>query len=219
MKFQRIYCDNHLLVVDKPKGMCTQPDSTHSLNLLDLAKEWVKKQFQKPGSVFLEPIHRLDRPVGGLVLFARTSKALSRLQKQMREREMVKTYTALVEGILPSARGKLEHFLVHDAYRANVVNTEFPGGKRAVLSYQFIDQWNKSGALLSQVEIQLETGRYHQIRAQFGAVKCPIFGDQKYGSAFSLAEEMGIALVHSQLQFLHPVTGISLHFTSSMNVF
>src|SRR2546425_95475 len=105
-----IYVDNHLLVAVKPAGLSTQPHETDPDNFLDLAKKWVKSQYNKPGNVFLEPIHRLDKPVSGIVLFARTSKALSRLQASMREKEITKTYIALVEGNLPSEQGILEHF-------------------------------------------------------------------------------------------------------------
>src|SRR3990167_9450967 len=128
-----IHCDNHILVVNKPAGMSTQPHAPGEENLLDLAKEWVKESYQKPGKVFLEPIHRLDKPVSGLVLFSRTSKALSRLQELMRQRQIRKTYFAVLEGSLPQAEGTLEHFLVHDAHRARVVGTSHPEGKRARL--------------------------------------------------------------------------------------
>ncbi len=181
-------------------------ESCNSLdNLLDQAKAWLKKQFQKNGHVFLEPIHRLDKPVSGLVLFARTSKALSRLQEMMRQRKIEKTYFAWIEGVLPQ-EGTLEHYLVHDEYRARVVDRSHPKGKLARLRYFQIEK--------SLVEIHLETGRYHQIRAQFAYIGCPIVGDQKYGSTLQWKKKEGIALHHGRLKFLHPVTKSDICFES-----
>lgn len=192
-----IYCDNHLLAAIKPAGLATQPQETDADNFQDRAKKWLKKTYDKPGNVFLEPIHRIDKPVSGIVLFARTSKALSRLQAQMRAQEISKTYTALVEGTLPHDSGTLEHFLVHGSHRACV----HPEGKRAVLTYRTLGR--NDGTTL--VEISLETGRYHQIRAQFSAIGHPIVGDAKYGSC-TFWPEGGIALCHSKMRFEHPVT-------------
>jgi 23S rRNA pseudouridine1911/1915/1917 synthase len=198
-----VFCDNHVLVVSKLAGISTQP------HLADQAKAWVKKEYKKPGDVFLEPIHRLDKPVSGLVLFARTSKALSRLQEQMRQRQIGKTYVALVEGTLPSSEAVLEHFLVHDDYKARVVTSSHPQAKLARLHYTFVQQ---RGAF-SLVQIHLETGRYHQIRAQFSSVGCPVVGDVKYGSCHSLERER-IALHHECVKFEHPVTKELLIFNS-----
>lgn len=202
-----VYCDNHLLIVVKPAGMSTQPHGTIKENLLDQAKAWIKKQFQKSGDVFLEVVHRLDTPVSGLVLFARTSKSLSRLQQMMRKHEIEKIYFAWVEGTLPQEKGTLEHYLFHDEYRARVVDSSHPQSKLARLHYLQIDHQRKR----SLVEIHLETGRYHQIRAQFAYIGCPIVGDLKYGS--SAAWKKGeIALHHGQLEFFHPVTTSKLRF-------
>ncbi len=194
-----IYCDNHLLIASKPAGISTQPHQEGETNLLDQCKAWLKKEFQKPGKVFLEPIHRLDKPVSGLVLFARTSKALSRLQESMREQKIEKTYFAWLEGNLPQAEETLEHYLFHDEHKARVVNPSHPEAKLARLHYMQIDQIN--GRTL--VEIRLETGRYHQIRAQFAAIGCPILDDAKYGSS---SKKEQIALHHGKLRFQHPVT-------------
>ena len=191
-----IHCDNHILVVNKPPGIATQPD------LEELAKAWVKKKYQKPGNVFLHPIHRLDKSVGGIVLFARTSKALSRLQALMRERKISKTYEALVEGHLPKKEGTLKHFLVHGDHKAFVD----PKGKEAILHYTVLEE-KKDTTLLS---IDLTTGRYHQIRAQFSAIGHPVVGDKKYGS--SCFFQNGIALRHVRMAFEHPVTQEPLQF-------
>ncbi len=200
---QVIFCDNHLLIVSKPAGLATQPHPGSDSSLQELAKLWLKKEFSKPGNVFLEPIHRLDKPVSGLVLFARTSKALSRLQEMMRSHQIEKTYQAWIEGTLPTPEGVLEHYLVHDEYRARVS----PDGKLARLHYRTLEQKEEK----TLVEVCLETGRYHQIRAQFSAIGCPIIGDTKYGSTQRKKNET-IALHSARLKFVHPVTKEVLNF-------
>lgn len=202
-----IFCDNHLLIVSKPAGLSTQPHEGSNTSLLEQAKAWVKKEFQKPGNVFLEPVHRLDKPVSGLVLFARTSKALSRLQEMMREHQIEKTYFAWVEGSLPQKKGTLEHYLAHDEYKARVVNASHREGKIARLHYLQLDQ-KKDRSL---VEIRLETGRYHQIRVQFSAIDCPVAGDSKYGNNPAVKNEK-ISLHSGRLKFFHPVTKDPLSF-------
>jgi len=192
-----VFCDNHLLVISKPAGLSTQPHEGESDNLTDRAKAWVKKEYNKAGNVFLEPIHRLDKPVGGLVLFARTSKALSRLQESMRNKQIIKTYFAWVEGTLSEKTGTLEHTLTHGEHRAHVHKE----GKLARLHYVVLEE--KNGR--THVEITLETGRYHQIRAQFSAIGAPVVGDIKYGSKTALSKP-GILLHHGRLAFPHPVT-------------
>ena len=182
-----VFVDNHLLVVDKPAGIPTQPD------LVDLAKNWLKEKYHKPGNVFLEPIHRLDKPVSGLVLFARTSKALSRLQEMMRERKIIKTYHARIEGSPPDSQGTLKHTLVHDDFRARID----PSGKEAILHYRLLHD--------NLLEITLETGRYHQIRVQLAAIGCPIVGDKKYGAKTGYKADT-IALSHVKMELTHPVT-------------
>lgn len=208
-----IFCDNHILIVSKPAGLSTQPHVGSNVSLLEQAKAWVKKEFKKPGSVFLEPVHRLDKPVSGLVLFARTSKALSRLQEMMRQQQIEKTYFAWVEGTLPDSQGILEHYVVHDEHRARVVSATHPEAKLARL--QYVQREHKNGKTL--VEIQLETGRYHQIRVQFSAIGCPIVGDAKYGSTSSMKNER-IALHSGRLKFFHPVTKALLNLEHKAHV-
>jgi 23S rRNA pseudouridine1911/1915/1917 synthase len=181
-------------VVEKPAEMATQPDLT------ELAKAFVKKKYNKPGNVFLHPVHRLDKAVSGLVLFARTSKALSRLQEMMRDRKIVKIYHALVEGDLPAEQGRLVHHLIHGSFRAEISRE----GKESILEYSVLKR-EKGTTLL---EINLLTGRYHQIRAQLSAIGCPVLGDEKYGSKKSWKK--GIALHHSEMRFELPVTKQSL---------
>lgn len=203
-----IFCDNHILVVSKPAGLSTQPHAGEDRNLTDEAKAWIKRRYAKPGNVYLEPVHRLDKPVSGLVLFARTSKALSRLQEMMRQRMIRKTYFSWVEGFLPAPEGTLEHYLIHDAHRARVVNSSHPEAKLARLHYKLLEKQEDRHL----VEVDLETGRYHQIRAQFAAIGCPVVGDSKYGSRFP-SKDNKIALHHGKLMLLHPVTKESLLFT------
>lgn len=194
-----LFCDNHLLVLSKPAGMLTQPNHTSDVSLECFGKKWLKKKFCKPENVFLEAIHRLDRPVSGIVLFARTSKALSRLQLAQRNTQFKKSYAALIEGSLECDEGILEHYLIHDAFQARVVRRSTPRAKKCRLEYRVV-QKTESYTL---VVVSLLSGRYHQIRAQFGAIDCPILGDQKYGSEATLDK---LALHHGYLLFPHPIS-------------
>jgi 23S rRNA pseudouridine1911/1915/1917 synthase len=195
-----LYEDNHLLIVYKPSGILTQPSGTFQPNLEQVCKEWIKQKYHKPGQVFLEVIHRIDKPVSGIVAFAKTSKALARLQAYMREKKIVRIYEAWVEGTLPSDEGILEHYLVHDDYRAKVVDSTCKEAKKAKLHYQVIER--QPGK--TRLKIELETGRYHQIRVQLAEIGCPILGDFKYGSQASWSD--GIALQHTEMRLPHPVT-------------
>lgn len=195
-----ILADNHLLAVNKPPGLLTQPSGTDRDSLEAQAKAWVKAEYQKPGAVFLEAVHRLDQPVSGVVLFGRTSKAVARLNASIRERKVRKVYLAVVAGRLPAASGELRHWLRHDDYHAAVVPAGSPGASEARLQYRVLG----TRADRSLVEILLETGRYHQIRAQFAASGCPIAGDRKYGATLP-GPAGGIALHHQRLEIQHPV--------------
>lgn len=196
-----LFCDNHVLVAVKPAGLSTQEDFTPQV------KAWVKKAFKKPGAVFLEPIHRLDKSASGIVLFARTSKALSRLQCEMRERRIHKKYVALVEGVLTSDSGFLEHKLVHGSHRAEVVDS--PSAKVAQLEYRVKERRSHE----TLIEVALLTGRYHQIRAQMAFIGHPLRGDAKYGGKSWKGH--GIALHHTEMRFTHPVTKEPLVFEAS----
>lgn len=197
-KMKVIFVDNHLLAVEKPILVPTQgeQDSLH-----ELAKKWVKKTYEKTGNVFLEPVHRLDKPVGGVVLFARTSKALSRLNEAMREKTYQKIYLARIAGRPAQDEGTLEHYLVHDDFYARIVSPENPEAKKAILTYEVLFTSDN----ISTVRIQLITGRYHQIRAQFSAIGHPIVGDAKYGSSLAPFAK-GIDLHHTRFELNHPVT-------------
>jgi 23S rRNA pseudouridine1911/1915/1917 synthase len=195
-----VFSDNHILVATKPCGLLTQPDDSADDSLEAFAKEWVKKEYKKPGNVYLHAIHRLDRPVSGLVLFARTSKALSRLNEQSRNQEIQRTYVAEVEGILPAKEGRLDHYLIHGDHRAIIAKATDKEAKHARLSFKVI-QFQKHSTL---VEIELETGRYHQIRAQFSASGHPVVGDKRYGGKEGDGKE--IHLHCAKMAFEHPVT-------------
>lgn len=199
MSPQILYEDNHLLVVYKTGGMLTQPSGTEQNNLEDICKLWIKETYGKPGNVFLEAVHRLDKPVNGIVVFARTSKALSRLNSSIRQQKFHKVYHAVVEGIIQEPEGTLEHYLVHDEYQSRVVAKTTPQAKLCRLHYRLL----RSNNLNSLLEIDLETGRYHQIRAQLAAVGHPIVGDTKYKSR-EVYLPNAIALLHSALKFPHP---------------
>jgi 23S rRNA pseudouridine1911/1915/1917 synthase len=203
-----LYCDNHLLIANKPAGLLTQPDETGRDSLEQVAKDWVKVEYNKAGNVFLHAIHRLDRPVSGMVIFARTSKALSRLNEQSRNLEIQRTYTAEVEGILSIKEGKLDHYLIHGEHRALLATKGDKGAKHARLTYRVLRYLPRS----TLVEIDLETGRYHQIRAQFSAIGHPIIGDRRYGGKGG--DGNSIHLHGSSLRFAHPVTKEALEFES-----
>lgn len=190
-----LYCDNHLLVLDKPAGWLTQPNQSEEESLEAYGKRFLKKRYEKPGAVFLEAVHRLDRPASGIVLFARTSKALSRLQEAQRARKLRKHYLALVEGVPQGEEAVWEDYVVHEAHHARVD----PSGKLSRLSWRLLYQGD-GYALLS---IELYTGRYHQIRVQCAHRGYPLLGDTKYGAR---GEEKTPFLHHESLAFPHPVS-------------
>lgn len=200
-----LFADNHLLAVNKPAGMLTQDSGTGLHNLEDWAREWVRVDKNKPGSVFLNAVHRIDKGVSGAVLFARTSKALSRLNADIRQRDCRKTYHALVEGLPEKPAAELIHWLAHEQQRAEICSEGAPGTQRAVLRYRTL----RTVGPLTLLEVDLETGRYHQIRAQLAAVGCPIAGDGKYGARMG-SDDRSIALHHIQLVVSHPTTRVPL---------
>ncbi len=191
-----LYEDNHLLALDKPTDLLTQDSGTDRESLETQARVWIKQRDEKPGNVYLHAVHRLDTGASGIVLFAKTSKALSRLQAMIRAKEWQKTYLALVSPPPKKTEATLEHRLKHGKSHAHVSADGVP----AVLHYKEVKR-NKQQALL---EIDLITGRYHQIRAQLKAIGCPIVGDFKYGGV--PWKQQGLALHHHQLKFAHPVT-------------
>ena len=208
-----VYEDNHIIIVNKQSGEIVQGDKTGDRPLSEIVKDYIKEKYQKPGAVFLGVVHRLDRPVSGLVVFARTSKALTRLNKMFAEKEQVKkTYWAIVES--EKVRGgegekvsdewhTLENWIVRNEKqnKSYAYGKEVPNSKRALLRYRVIGH----GEHYDLVEVQLMTGRHHQIRCQLAAMGCPIKGDLKYGAKRSNPDG-SISLLSRKIEFVHPVS-------------
>jgi 23S rRNA pseudouridine1911/1915/1917 synthase len=199
---QVLYEDNHLIAVYKPPGLLTQADRSGDETLMDAVKQFLAVKYHKPGRVFLGLIHRLDRQVAGVVLFAKTSKGASRLSAQFRERTVGKLYHARLEGLISPASGRLVNFIAQreDAARVRVVTEPSPDAKAASLTYRTLLRDHDECV----VEVALETGRKHQIRAQFAHIGHPLVGDRLYGARRSWGTG-GIALCAVRLSFEHPV--------------
>jgi 23S rRNA pseudouridine1911/1915/1917 synthase len=198
-----IYEDNHLIVINKRVGDIVQGDSTGDKPLSDIVKEYIKKKYDKPGDVYLGVVHRLDRPTTGIVLFAKTSKALTRLNEAFKNRATQKTYWAVIKNIPPKEKDTLVHFLKRNPKNntSKAHSKEVPESKQARLSYDVIKKLDHYFVL----EIDLHTGRHHQIRAQLQAIGCPIKGDLKYG--FDRSNPNGGIHLHARkLVLTHPVS-------------
>lgn len=198
-----VYEDNHIIIVDKTCSEIVQGDKTGDTPLSEVVKQYIKEKYAKPGEVFLGVTHRLDRPVSGLVMFARTSKALSRLNKMFQDGEIHKTYWALVKNEPPKAEDDLVHWLVRNEKqnKSYAYDKEVPNSKKALLHYKVIGR-TESYFL---VEVDLKTGRHHQIRCQLAKIGCPIKGDLKYGAKRSNPDG-GISLQAHAMNFIHPVS-------------
>ena len=206
-----LYEDNHLLAVYKPSGLLVQGDRTGDVSLLDLGKRWLKERYLKPGRVFLAMIHRLDRPVAGVVLFARTSKAAGRLSRQFRERSVEKRYLAVVEGVVSGEAARLVDHIERRNRVSRVVPAPTDGSQEARLRYTVLGRDREKSLL----QVFLETGRRHQIRIQLSHIGHPIVGDLRYGAATSLPGRQ-IALLAHVLSVNHPIRGERLVLTSPM---
>ena len=207
-----LYEDNHVIVVVKPVNVPTQEDDSHDPDLLTLIKQDLKVRYQKPGSVYLGLVHRLDRPVGGFMVFAKTSKAASRLSDSVRTRTIRKKYTAVINGEPQQVQATLRHFLLKDTKTnmVSVVSSDTAGAKEAILDYVVIG--HREG--VSLVSVELHTGRSHQIRVQFAAIGCPLVGDQRYGAHMTKPGQQ-IALWSTELGIDHPTTKEVLSFCSA----
>lgn len=204
-----LYIDNHLLALYKPAGLLVQGDHTGDICLLDLGKEWIRQQYNKPGKVFLGLVHRLDRPVAGVVAFARTSKAASRLSAQFRNRTAEKKYLAVVEGRVNQDSGQLVHPIERIDRKSRVTNAPTPRSREARLHYTVLDRSDDKSLL----QVCPETGRRHQIRIQLATFGHPLLGDLRYGARHPLSRRQ-IALLAHVLKISHPTRNESMVFTS-----
>ena len=198
-----LYEDNHIIIVYKEVGEIVQGDKTGDKPLSETVKEWIKAKYNKPGNVFLGVVHRLDRPVAGLVIFGRTSKATSRLNKMFRDGDVHKTYWAIVQGCPKEPQAELANWIVRNEKmnKSFAYDREVPNSKKAILTYKLIGK----GDNYSLLEINLKTGRHHQIRCQLSHIGLPIKGDLKYGARRSNPDG-GISLISHKVEFVHPVS-------------
>jgi len=208
-----LYEDNHLLIVNKACGEIVQVDKTGDLSLEESLKLWLKDKYNKPGNVFLGVTHRLDRPVTGVVIFAKTSKVLPRLNEMFQKGEIHKTYWALVKNQPKQTEGILEHYLVRNEKqnKSYAYDAEKPDSKKAILHYKLIGKSDTYYLL----EIDLKTGRHHQIRCQLAKMGCPIKGDLKYGFDRS-NKDGGISLHARHIAFVHPVSKVQIDITAPL---
>ncbi len=208
-KLKVIYEDNHIIVVEKTPNIPSQSDKTGDIDMLTFVKQYIKEKYNKPGNVYLGLVHRLDRPVGGIMIFAKTSKAASRLSNQVREKIFKKEYLAVVDGKITTRSGTLENYLYKDERNnmSKVVNSNKKNAKLAKLDYKVLiyDEIKN----LTLVEINLHTGRHHQIRVQLSNAGHSIFGDQKYGKR---GKGKQIALWAYKLTINHPITNEEMTF-------
>lgn len=200
-KLNVLYEDNHIIVVEKPYNVLSQGDSTGDISLMDMVKDYIKIKYHKPGNVYLGLVHRLDRPVGGIMVFARSSKAASRLTKAFSEHNVVKKYLAIVHGKVDG--GELVDYLKKEESGNTIVS---PDGKKAVLNYELLKYDSIHDCSL--VSIELKTGRHHQIRVQFSSRGHYLLGDQRYG----VLDNKQICLFSYYLSFIHPVSKEELKF-------
>ncbi|MCH2112911.1 MAG: RluA family pseudouridine synthase [Planctomycetes bacterium] len=212
MEWEPLHADNHVLAFEKPGGIPVVPDSSGDESLLDIAKSWVKVTAQKPGKVFLGVVHRLDRPVSGVVVFGRTSKGAARLSDAWRRGDVQKEYLGLVEGALPQSQGEVRQWLWKDRTknRVHVASANREGAKEAVTRYRVL--WESAGRSL--VSLEPVTGRAHQLRVAMASLGTPLQGDLKYSAQDARADGM-IALHAARLEFPHPTLGERVSITAA----
>lgn len=211
-----IYEDNHIIVVIKPVGIPVQQDKTGDIDMLTIIKEYLKEKYNKPGNVYLGLVHRLDRMVGGVMVFAKTSKAASRISSYIREKNFKKRYFAIVNGTLPVSSKKvvLKNYLVKNERlnMSRVVDEKNSKAKEAMLEYSVVNNFKYKDKEYSKVDINLLTGRHHQIRVQFANISHPLYGDIKYGNKINKVGQ-NLALWSYYLSFFHPTKDEYLEFT------
>lgn len=205
-KLNVLYEDNHIIVVEKSPNILSQSDITGDIDMLTMVKDYIKEKYNKPGNVYVGLVHRLDRPVGGVMVFARTSKAAKRLNEQIKKHEFNKTYVAVLDGKLKNKEDTLINYLYKDEKKglSRVVKEDFTGSKRCELNYEVIGYFEDK----TIIKINLLTGRHHQIRLQFAHLGYPLYGDQRYGNK----NNEQIRLWAYKLEFNHPVTKEKLRF-------
>lgn len=210
-----LYEDNHIIVVVKEPGIPTQEDKTGDKDMLTIVKEYIKVKYNKPGNVYLGLVHRLDRMVGGVMVFAKTSKAASRISEYIRQKNVKKRYLAVVNGTLPVSDQKVElrNYLVKNERlnMSRVVDSTTKGSKEAILEYKVLKNFTYNGKDYSLVDIDLHTGRHHQIRLQFAHIGHPLYGDIKYGQKVNKVGQ-NLALFSYYLSFFHPTKDEYLEF-------
>ena len=204
-----LYEENHIIVVEKPVNIPSQGDKTGDEDMLSIIKKYLKEKYNKPGEVYLGLVHRLDRPTGGVMVFARTSKAASRLSEQIREKQMHKKYLCIVDGKMENTKGSMKDFLLKNekTNTSKVVKEGTKNAKEAILDYEVV-KYNEE-INMSVVKVDLHTGRHHQIRVQFSSRGHSLSGDQKYGTR---GRGKGLALWAYSLSFLHPITKERIEF-------
>jgi 23S rRNA pseudouridine1911/1915/1917 synthase len=209
-KLDVVFEDNHIIVVNKPQNILSQSDNTQDEDMLSIVKNHIKQKYNKPGNVFVGLVHRLDRPTGGLMVFARNSKSAKRLSEQIASGQFHKQYLAVVENPLKAQQGHLEDYIKKDS-KTNMVRLcpqSEMGAKKAVLDYKLLDKAQN----LSLLSVVIATGRPHQIRVQLSNIKNPLFGDFKYGAKMGKTDKL--ALWAHKLEFVHPVSKAIMKFTS-----
>ncbi len=208
---QILHEDNHIIIINKRPGDIVQGDKTGDKPLNDIVKEYIKQKYNKPGNVYLGTVHRLDRPTSGIVIFAKTSKALERLNKMLREKQIKKTYWAIVKNEVNPEKQTLTHYLKKNPKnnKSTAYIKEIDGSKKAILHYSVLKKLQNYTLL----EIDLETGRHHQIRCQLSSIKHPVKGDLKYGFARS-NKNASIHLHAKKILFKHPVSKESIHISA-----
>lgn len=211
--FEILYEDNHIIVAEKPQNTIIAGDITGDKSMLDILKEYIKEKYNKPGEAYLGLVHRLDRPAGGLAVFARTSKAAARLADQLKANELKRTYYCVVRGVPRIPSDRLVDYLKKNesTNTVEVVPQSVEGAKKAILNYKLLQKIETNEGTLSLMQVQLETGRSHQIRVQMAHMGCPLWGDQRYGFKVNKKGQQ-LALYAVKLRLIHPTKKDSMQF-------